>query len=776
LDGERIVASPEKLRPRATVRERDSSYVLRIEADPRVREILLAGVAVLEGAPPCLHSLAATELTGERLERLPSELCFGPERVAELVGKVLPELERQIEIEICTERLPRGTRRMRPHVMVDVEQREAQLSVIALLVYGDPPAARIDDGRVVHLQGELPIRSEREEQRVIEKLHADLDLVVGRRLAVSGADAVQMAQRLRDYDGKLSGDAHVRCYPPTPLAPQLATRGGEGQLSFGVDGLDADPAEVVAAWQRGDSHAPLLGGGMAPLPSDWLARYGALAADLLAARDERGTVTGGGRIALLRMCDALEQPRSPELEKLAPLVDGFECIEAAPLPDDLKATLRAYQKAGVDWLSFLKRAGLGAVLADDMGLGKTLQALCVLDGRSLVVCPTSVIHNWVDEIRRFRPSLSVNIFHGSNRALDDADVTLTSYALMRNDSDVLGAIRWDNLILDEAQAIKNPDSQLARAAYSMNAVFRLSLTGTPLENRLEELWSQVHFTNPGVLGGRQAFVRRYVDGAGLGDLRARIRPFLLRRLKSEVASDLPPRTNAVLHCELGEDERRLYGALQANTRTHVVEQLAAGGSVMQALEALLRLRQAACHPALVPGGERFARSAKIERLLLALEQVASEGHKALVFSQWTSLLDRVEPALREAGIEWVRLDGSTRDRAAVVRAFQSDGGPPVMLLSLKAGGTGLNLTAADHVFLLDPWWNPAVEEQAADRAHRIGQDKPVMLYRLVAKDTVEERILALQQRKRDLAEAALGEGGAALGLTRADLLSLLGDA
>jgi SNF2 family DNA or RNA helicase len=248
-------------------------------------------------------------------------------------------------------------------------------------------------------------------------------------------------------------------------------------------------------------------------------------------------------------------------------------------------------------------------------------------------------------------------------------------------------------------------------------------------------------------------------------------------MKSEVARDLPPRTDAIMYVELDEAERVTYDAIRAATQSEIVALLQAGGGVMAALEALLRLRQAACHPALLPGAVRGGpaphQSSKLQRLLEALDDVVADGHRALVFSQWTSLLDLIEPHLRDAGIAFTRLDGTTTDRAGVVASFQADGGPPVMLLSLKAGGTGLNLTAADHVFLIDPWWNPAVEDQAADRAHRIGQDKPVMVYRMVARDTVEERILELQDRKRALADAALAEAGSAAAITRDDLLALL---
>ncbi len=345
--------------------------------------------------------------------------------------------------------------------------------------------------------------------------------------------------------------------------------------------------------------------------------------------------------------------------------------------------------------------------------------------------------------------------------------------------ETLAAHPWQTLILDEAQAMKNPDSQVARAAGGLEAERRIALTGTPVENRLEELWSLFRVLNPGWLGTRGDFEERTAKPVAQGNteaaqrLRERIRPFVLRRRKADVAPELPPRTDLVLRVELAPPERAVYDAVRAATLDDVVRQLEGGGGVLAALEALLRLRQACCHPGLVPGQDESIGSSKLALLVDRLLTVAADGHRALVFSQWTSLLDRVEPLLREESLDFVRLDGSTRDRAGVLRRFQADDGPPVFLISLRAGGTGLNLTAADHVFLLDPWWNPAVEEQAADRAHRIGQDRPVFVHRLVARDTVEERILALQAHKRRTAEAALGEADAAAALTRDDLLALL---
>jgi SNF2 family DNA or RNA helicase len=541
----------------------------------------------------------------------------------------------------------------------------------------------------------------------------------------------------------------------------------------------ADPHRVLEAWRSAEPLVPLLEGGWAPLPVDWLERFGQRVADLLEARAADGTLPRAAIPDLVRLHDDLDEPAPPELRSLEAALRDFTGLPSADIPSDVTAELRGYQRAGIDWLVFLRRAGLGALLADDMGLGKTLQALCAVHGRTLVVAPTSVLHNWLEEAERFRPVLRCCRFHGPRRNLDpNADLTLTTYAILRLDVDLLAAERWDTVVLDEAQAIKNPQSQVAEAAFRLNADCRITLTGTPVENRLDELWSQFHFLNRGLLGGRRSFQERYAAPIAAGTpgaaqrLRERIRPFVLRRMKREVAPELPPRTESVLHCVLTPEEREVYDTIRAASIREVVRKLKAGAGVMDALEVLLRLRQAASHPGLIPGRSAES-SSKVALLLDTLDSVLAEGHRALVFSQWTSMLDLLEPQLKAGSIPFSRLDGSTRDRAGVVREFQSDSGPPVLLVSLKAGGTGLNLTAADHVFLLDLWWNPAVEDQAADRAHRIGQHRPVMVYRLVAEETVEERILELQRAKRELADAALGDAEQAASLSRDDLLQLL---
>ncbi|HSQ63705.1 MAG TPA: DEAD/DEAH box helicase [Polyangiaceae bacterium] len=787
LDGTPVRVSGEPVAPHARVDDvPGGGFRLRLDRDAAITGVVAKGVV---RCGDVLHPLGEANTTGELLDRLPLERIFTAAQAGELVTTVLPELERKIDVIIATTRLPRRAAEARPRIAMDLSHQGHTLSVLPTLVYGDPPVARVDGDRVVALGDQVPTRRPAEEREVLRRLRDELNLVPGRRVDLNGSEAIRFAAKLRDWQ-KRSGDAgHADAFAGRPLRPRLAIDGDAYDVLFECEPGDEAEAEtspkraearaVIRAWQDGLDLVPLEGGGWAPLPADWLERHGHLVADLLAARGPDKKVGPTALVTLGPLCDALDTPRPAALARLAPLFGQFEGIPRAPLPEGLHASLRHYQQEGVDWLAFLRDAELGAVLADDMGLGKTLQTICVLRGRVLVVCPKSVVYNWVDEIERFRPGLRTALYEGPKRKLDrTADVTLMTYAVLRLDADLIAQEAWDVVVLDEGQAIKNLGSQTARAAFGLQGKFRVLLSGTPVENRLEELWSAMHFANPGLLGGVSDFQQRYSSPIASGNpeaaarLRAKIRPFVLRRTKREVLPELPSRTDSVLHVELDEAERSVYDAVRVATRKSVAEKLSQGGGVLAALEALLRLRQAACHSGLVPG-QHAETSSKVERLIESLEDAVSEGHKALVFSQWTSLLDRIEPHLAAAQIRFTRLDGSTRDRAAVVHEFQDEGGPPVLLVSLKAGGTGLNLTAADHVFLLDPWWNPAVEEQAADRAHRFGQERPVMVYRMVTKDTVEERILALQERKRQIAQVALGEAGQAGGITRDELLALL---
>jgi len=773
---------------------------LFIEQDRRIERAFRNGVVLAQGA---LHPVSENRLTGRELADLPRGRFFSDGDLALLVTEVIPGLEGRIPLSIETTRLPTTRRGEKPRMQITLSREGDELVVAPSIVYGDPPVARIEGGRLVALgTGSVPIRSERAEGELVARLRSELGLRVDAPARLRANDAIAFSTRLEATIStgayQLKGGAHRDFALRGRLSARLDIDDDRLDLAFSLDdpaasGANRDPraaqarsraaspADVLRAWSAGESVVSLSGGGFAEIPADWLALHGQRVADLLGARDASGRVARHALPDLALLCDDLELPPPPALEGLRPLVEGFAGIPPAPLAPELAAVLRPYQREGVDWLVFLRRAGLGALLADDMGLGKTLQALASLEGRTLVVAPTSVLHGWLREIERFRPSLRVSLYHGPGRVLDaQADVSVTSYAILRQDAEALARIRWSCVVLDEAQMIKNPDSQVARSAMGLDAEARIALTGTPVENRLEELWSQMHFLNRGLLGGRSDFRDRYARPIAEGEpdvaarLRQRIRPFLLRRLKSDVARDLPPLSEVVLDCDLSTEERAVYDAVRAASVREIVVRLRAGESVMAALEVLLRLRQAACHSRLVPGQEDAPlSSSKLDTLFARLEEAVADGHKALVFSQWTSLLDLVEPGLREREITFARLDGSTRDRGAVVDGFQSEGGPPVMLLSLRAGGTGLNLTAADHVFLLDPWWNPAVEAQAADRAHRIGQSRPVVVHRLIARGTVEEGILALHTRKRALADAALEEADGSSRLTRDDLIDLL---
>ncbi|HSC87888.1 MAG TPA: DEAD/DEAH box helicase [Polyangiaceae bacterium] len=788
LDGKELRVSLEPLVPEAVAVDRpgrDGAVLveLSLTAPREAFEVLDRGVGLRSGV---LQPLGATELVGSRWERLPLRRAVRSDDLGDLVTKVLPEVEKHLTVRIESRILPSRGGLERPRIAFDMTPQGHTLSVLPTLVYGEPATVRIDGDKVVHLAGAIPRRDTATEQKLVRQLRDELSLVPGRLVHFDGNDAARFAKRLQAFQAGSSSTFSREVVSRARLVPHLTLDETQFDVTFTTEEEAPRTASVEAvyrAFRDGLDVVPLEDGGWAPLPLDWLNRYGEKVADLFAARRSDGRLPTYASAPLAALCRELGEPPPPSFSHLEPLFAGFDELPRAPLPPQLPVTLRPYQVAGVDWLAFLARSGLGGILADDMGLGKTLQTLCAIRGKTLVVCPKSVVFNWAAEIARFRPDLRVNVFHGPQRKLDDADITLTTYAVVRLDQDLLAAGAWETVVLDEAQAIKNPDSQAARALFAVsdalpNGCFRLALSGTPLENRLDELWSLFRFTHPGLLGTRGSFAERFSrpiqDGSPEAGARLRqlIKPFLLRRVKHEVARDLPPRTDVVMTVELEQDQRDLYRAIYAAKNREVVASLEAGGSVLEALEALLRLRQAACHPALVPG-QVGGSSAKFEALLGALEDAAADGHKAIVFSQWTSLLDLLEPELESRALGFTRLDGSTRDRGAVVEAFQAEQGPPVFLSSLKAGGTGLNLTAADHVFLLDPWWNPAAEEQAAGRAHRIGQSRPVTVYRLIAKDTIEEGILALQERKRALSEVALGEGGAAQGITREDLLSLL---
>ncbi|MFO0744614.1 MAG: DEAD/DEAH box helicase [Myxococcota bacterium] len=781
FEGQEINVTLAPLVPRLIVEDHGKGFIARLIPDPAARFRFRNGAAIVANTLRPLDDAAGISESDRR--QLEQGRPFEATDAGHLLD-LMARLEKSVPVELKTRRLPR-TRTEPPRLVIESTIEDDRLVLFPTIVYGEPAVARVDRGKMVVLdeKAELPIRDEIAEERLIQRLFAHLQLEPGKKGYFEGEKAVGIAAKLQRFPGAdIEGKAHEEFELTPPLVPHIAfDDDGVLTVEFEADGTYAEPERVMKAWHRGWTIAPLEDrSGWSPLPTRWLHQYGPILQGLLQAKDQDDKLPAAAVADVVALCEALGRPVPPRFEKLRAIVDKFDKMPSAKLPDDLKATLRHYQQDGVDWLVFHRDAGLGALLADDMGLGKTLQALCAVRGRTLVVAPTSVLPNWLREAERFRPGLKVAAYRGAGRALDaSADLTVTSWALLRLDIETLAAVKWDAVILDEAQTIKNPDSQVARAAYRLSARQRVALTGTPVENRLDDLWSQIRFLEPGLLGDRGDFVEGFAEPISKGDaaaalrLRQRIRPFIMRRLKKDVAPELPPRTELVRRCELSPEERTVYDAIRAATLPEVMETLEKGGGVIAALEALLRLRQVASHRGMIPGQDGVTSSAKLELLMELLGELLAEGHKVLVFSQWTSMLDRIEPALENDKIAFTRLDGSTADRGAVVDAFQDPAGPPVMLLSLKAGGVGLNLTAADHVVILDPWWNPAVEDQAADRAHRIGQDKPVFVHRLIAAETVEEKILLLQEKKRQLADAALGQAAGGQALTKDDLMELL---
>ncbi|MCI6530880.1 MAG: DEAD/DEAH box helicase, partial [Mesosutterella sp.] len=458
------------------------------------------------------------------------------------------------------------------------------------------------------------------------------------------------------------------------------------------------------------------------------------------------------------------------------------------IPPELRADLRDYQAEGYRWMSRLAAWGAGACLADDMGLGKTVQAVALLlsrarEGAALVVTPASVLYNWKNELGRFAPGLRCAMLGPSDREktvreLGPGDVLLTTYGLLAGESELLSKRTWRTAVLDEAHMIRNRGTRTSQAARSLSADFRLILTGTPVQNNLSEIWSLFEFINPGLLGSFEAFTERFItpievrsDPGARQTLRQIISPFVLRRTKASVLEELPQKTEITLPVELSAQERALYEKIRSEALIRAEEKET---STVDLLATLMKLRQAACSPRLVDPSLAIP-SSKEEAFMGLARSLIAAGHRALVFSQFTSHLALIRGALDQAGIPCLYMDGSVRaaDRASLAAEFQK-GLTPLFLISLKAGGTGLNLTAADYVIHLDPWWNPSVEDQASDRAFRIGQTLPVTVYRLIAKDTVEERILELHRTKKQLSDALLEGTDAPKSLSREDILRLLG--
>ena len=633
----------------------------------------------------------------------------------------------------------------------------------------------------------------------------------GEELVASGDDALAfwtngIGELPEDWDRFIPDDLVDVTIRDESVTPQMRVSSGVDWLNldmtFEAGGAVVREEELRACLEHGRRLVRLEDGSYAPIDpekvGDVLTRMAEIYAT--AGMKDKLPLSQAGRVQDLLKIVANAKV-SASAKSLFAKIEDIDEIPSIPKPRTLKADLRPYQKDGFSWLVFLHELNSGGILADDMGLGKTVQAIALLlwaktkEKRklNLVVAPTSVVPNWEREISKFAPGLKTVVWQGANRSqrepeLEKADVMITSYALLRRDEELLQSLDLRYVILDEAQHIKNPMSQTARSAKKLSSERRLALTGTPIENRLSELWSIFDFVSPGLLGRLKTFEERVARPIDRGDietaqrLRATIKPFVMRRVKSDVAKDLPDKIEQEMIVPLADEQAKLYKQILRQVRKSVLSEVEKQGvskAQIQILAALTRLRQVACDPRLMKLPDTdFTHddSGKLAALRELIDEAIDGGHRVLVFSQFVEMLNHIRAALDADGVEYQYLDGSTKDRMERVDRFNEDPSVPVFLISLKAGGTGLNLTGADTVVHFDPWWNPAVEDQATDRAHRIGQTKNVNVYKLIAEGTVEEKILELSAKKRELVSNVLSTEGSPLkGLTKADVENLFSD-
>ncbi len=555
-------------------------------------------------------------------------------------------------------------------------------------------------------------------------------------------------------------------------------------------------AKIRRLLLQGKTEFELPNGEIAMIPNSWFVNYSDIFSFLETEKSSgEGMVLKKHHVALaneLQKANLVKLTLSDKLKKLR----DFSNIGTYELPGGFVGTLRPYQKAGYDWLRFLHEYSFGGCLADDMGLGKTVQTLALLafqkelneESTSLLVMPTSLIYNWELEAGKFTPDLKILVYTGAQRVKDSRqfqnyDLVLTSYGITRLDVDVLKSFHFNYVILDESQAIKNPNSIITKAVNSLSCQHRLTLTGTPVENGTLDLWSQMNFINKGLLGSQGAFNKQFLqpiekknDKDKASKLHALIKPFILRRLKTQVATDLPEKVVQVKYSAMTPEQEKRYEEVKSYYREKIIKEIHETGVRNQQftlLRGLTQLRQIANHPKLTEA-DYEGDSGKLEDIMYMLRSTVSEGHKVLIFSQFVRHLGIVKQFLQKENIRFSYLDGVTANRQAEVEAFQQDPEIKVFLISLKAGGVGLNLTAADYVFLLDPWWNPAVEAQAIDRAHRIGQENKVIIYKFITRNTVEEKIMLLQSKKMALAGALIGmEESFMKNLGKEDIAALL---
>ncbi len=814
-----------KVRPALAIEPAESGFQLRL----RLGSMDLSASALLGAAGDerhavlldaehsrCLIAELEPEITALLRAMAHFPVVLPPEALDQLVGR-LPRLQAGLDLHLPE--MVRGERvqapasilcRLEPLPDAGVRVELAVRPIAGGPVFppgeGSPELLHTTDGRRLHTVRELGAERERAAHLVRE-----LDL---REATADGAwtwsltddsATLDLLRRLRGVSDLAevewpAGDIQVHGVGRAGLKVEVRRRrdwfGAEGGIE--VNGQLVPLSELLAAARAGRRYVRLSDRRFAEIEEDLRTRLSAL--DDVVFETPNGIELG--LLAAPVLADLVEDQR--QLELVPAFRTALRNLDAArtespQLPPDLRTELRPYQVEGFHWLARLASWGLGGCLADDMGLGKTVQTLALLLrraelGPTLVIAPTSVVANWADETRRFAPGLTPHVYRGPDRAqllahLGPRDLLITSFAIAVRDAESLAALHFSTLVVDEAQSVKNALTHRFRAVRDLQADFRLALTGTPIEHHLGELWAIFRLVTPGLLGSwehfRQRFavpIERHRDRGRQAALARVVRPFLLRRTKAEVAPELPPRTEMNQLVELSPAERRLYDSARAEALQSLTKNAGAdkgAGAIEDAqqrikiLAALTRLRLLCCHPSLVLK-DGSGSSAKLAALVDLLSELRDEGHRALVFSQFTSFLDLARPLLEKAGLRTLTLDGSTpaADREDRVRAFQA-GRADVFLLSLRAGGTGLNLTAATYVIHLDPWWNPAVEDQATDRAHRIGQERPVTVIRMVARGTIEEAVLSLHEEKRALAASILDGADSAARLNSEDLLDLI---
>ncbi|MDE1192508.1 MAG: SNF2-related protein, partial [Arachidicoccus sp.] len=700
-----------------------------------------------------------------------------------------------------------------PEVRINLSEKGEYLIIEPVFVYLNHIIKKEDNDKIVLPQIDriLIIHRNKEAENIffqkIKNLHSGFAVVNQHSLALRATEVLKnnwfflFTDALRDMNVPLYGFETLKKYrfntskPTTLISLQSNTDWFDAKVNINFGGQKVSLTDIQSALSQKQQFVELQDGSLGVLPEEWLKKYSLLF--------QVGSAQNGDTLQLSKyhfsVVDELYLQRDEseltfQLEEKYETIKEKYSIENIEAPQHLRHILRPYQLSGFQWLNYLSDIRWGGILADDMGLGKTIQALTFLSHyktnkeylKALVVCPTSLLYNWENEIKKFTPSLSYSIYHGGSRIAshlndENTDIIITTYGTLRSDIKEFASIRFSYVILDESQAIKNPLSKISKAVNLLNADNRLCLSGTPLQNNTFDIYAQMNFLNPGLLGSIDWFKQQFavpIDKFGEQQQKDHLRkilfPFILRRTKEQVAKDLPEKTEQVLFCEMGTQQRRIYDAYRNDVRDKIlglIEDQGVQRSQLSILQGLMKLRQICDSPAILKDDDYPNHSVKIDELANELTENLS-NHKALIFSQFLGMLALIKAKLQELGIKYQYFDGSTsiNDREKAIQNFQTDEECRVFLISLKAGGVGLNLTAADYVYIVDPWWNPAVEQQAIDRTHRIGQTKNIFAYRMICKDTVEDKILQLQEKKRALANDLISDdGGFVKNLTKEDI-------